>query len=188
MIEVIRAAAELQTLCEAQHWRFCFIGGLALQRWGEPRETIDVDLTLLTGFGGEEPFVRTLLQHFAARIENAVDFALTRRVLLASVPSGVGLDIALGGLPFEESVVARSSVFPYAPETLLRTCSAEDLVVMKAFAARTKDWLDVEGIIVRQTGKLDWTYIGDQLQPLAELKESPEIMQALQRRRLEFER
>ncbi len=50
MNEVIRAAAELQAVCESQSWRFCFIGGLALQRWGEPRETVDVDLTLLTGF------------------------------------------------------------------------------------------------------------------------------------------
>ena len=57
MIEIFRAASELQTVCESQSWEFCFIGGLALQRWGEPRETVDVDLTLLTGFGGEEPFV-----------------------------------------------------------------------------------------------------------------------------------
>ncbi len=75
----------------------------------------------------------------------------------------------------------------FQPQTLLRTCSAEDLVVMKAFAARAKDWLDVEGIIVRQTGKLDWPYICGQLQPLAELKEAPEIMDELARRRTEFE-
>ena len=49
MNEVIRAAAELQTVCEEECCRFCFIGGLAVQRWGEPRETVDVDLTLLTG-------------------------------------------------------------------------------------------------------------------------------------------
>ena len=188
MIEIIRAAAELQTFCELQRWRFCFIGGLALQRWGEPRETIDVDLTLLTGFGGEEPFVRTILEHFDARIPDAVQFALTRRVVLARAPSGVGLDIALGGLPFEESVVVRSSLFSFPPQTLLRTCSAEDLVVLKAFAARAKDWLDVEGIIVRQTGKLDWPYIRSQLQPLTELKEAPEIMDELELRRVEFER
>ena len=146
-----------------------------------------MDLTLLTGFGGEEPFVRKLLDHFDARIADAADFALTRRVLLVRARSGVGLDIALGGLPFEESVVARSSLFAFPSQMLLRTCSAEDLVVLKAFAARTKDWLDVEGIIIRQTGKLDWSYIRGQLQPLAELKEAPEIMEELERRRLEFE-
>ena len=59
---------------------------------------------------------------------------------------------------------------------------------MKAFAARGKDWLDVEGIIVRQTGKLDWGYIRGQLQPLAELKKSPGIMDELERRRVEFEK
>jgi hypothetical protein len=54
---LIRAAADLQAVCEANQWRFCFIGGLAVLRWGEPRETIDVDLTLITGFGRERAFV-----------------------------------------------------------------------------------------------------------------------------------
>jgi Nucleotidyl transferase AbiEii toxin, Type IV TA system len=188
VIELIRAAAELQSVCEAQQWRFCFIGGLALQRWGEPRETVDVDLTLLTGFGGEKPFIEVLLNHFKARIEGAAQFALTRRVLLLRAPSGVGLDIALGGLPFEENAVARSSKFAYPGEALIRTCSAEDLIVMKAFAARPKDWIDIEGIIIRQTGQLDWNYIGSQLKPLAELKGEPEILADLEKRRIEFER
>ena len=69
----------------------------------------------------------------------------------------------------------------------LRTCSAEDLVVLKAFAGRGQDWVDVERIIVRQTGKLDWNYIREQLQPLAELKEMPDILDQLERRRVEFE-
>lgn len=58
MTEVIRAAAELQALCESEGWKFCSIGGLAVVRWGEPRATVDVDLTLLTGFGGEGPFIQ----------------------------------------------------------------------------------------------------------------------------------
>jgi len=188
VIEVIRAAVELQSVCEAQRWGYCFIGGLALQRWGEPRETVDVDLTLLAGFGGEQRFIEILLGRFEARIENAAEFALTRRVLLLRAKSGVGLDIALGGLPFEESAVARSSVFAFPGGALLRTCSAEDLIVMKAFAARPKDWLDVEGVIIRQTGKLDWSYIRRHLTPLAELKGAPEILDELERRRVEFEK
>jgi hypothetical protein len=48
--EVIRAAADLEALCHAHAWRFCFIGGVAVQRWGEPRETVDVDATLLRAF------------------------------------------------------------------------------------------------------------------------------------------
>jgi hypothetical protein len=187
VIEVIRAASELQTVCEARSWQFCFIGGLALQRWGEPRETVDADLTLLTGFGGEEPFIRILLDHFEGRIPDAAQFAVQRRVLLLRSTRGVGLDVALGALPYEELVVRRSSYFDFPPNIALRTCSAEDLVVLKAFAGRGQDWVDIERIIVRQTGKLDWSYTFAQLSPLAELKERPEILVELERRRVDFE-
>ena len=187
MIELIRAAGELQVFCEEEGWRFCFIGGLALQCWGEPRETIDVDLTLLTGFGGEEQFIRKLLTKDAGRVEDAAGFAQVHRVLLLRSGSGVGIDIALGGLPFEESAVSRSRLFGFPGNARLRVCSAEDLIVMKGFAARPRDWVDIDGIIIRQTGKLDWAYIDRQLGPLAELKEAPEILEQLEKRRSELE-
>ena len=188
MLELIRVAADLQDFCEARDWRFCFIGGLALQRWGEPRETIDVDVTLLTGFGGEEPFIAALLDRYTARIDDAAGFARTNRVLLVRSTSGVGIDIALGGLPYEESVIARATRFTFPGDVPLLTCSAEDLVVLKAFAARSRDWIDVEGIIVRHAGQLDWAYIDEHLSPLAALKEAPEILTELAQRRAEFER
>ena len=59
--------------------------------------------------------------------------------------------------------------------------------MLKAFAGRGQDWVDVERIIVRQAGKLDWNYIRAQLGPLAELKETPEILDRLEARRDEFE-
>ena len=188
MNEIIRAAAELQTLCVDQGWRFCFIGGLAVQRWGEPRETVDVDLSLLTGFGREDQFIDVLMEHFEARIPDAAQFARERRVLLLRSEKGVGLDIALSAVPFEELLIERSSNFRYPPNVQLRTCSAEDLIVLKAFAGRGQDWVDIERVIVRQRGKLDWKYIDEQLRPLAELKEEPQILDQLAERRAEFER
>ena len=188
MNAVIRAAAELQTVCEAEGWRFCFIGGLAVQRWGEPRETVDVDLTLLTGFGGEDRFVSTLISHFEPRIDDAVNFARANRVLLLRARSGVGLDIALGGLAFEEDAVGRSSLFTFPPDVPLRICSAEDLLVLKAFADRPKDWVDVDGIVIRQAGRIDWEYVRAQLAPLTELKEAPEILVTLDERRVALDR
>jgi hypothetical protein len=185
--EVIRAAADLQALCLAEGWRYCFIGGLAVLRWGEPRETVDVDLTLLTGFSGEDHFIRVLLNRYQPRIDDAAEFARTRRVVLLRADSGVGLDVALGGLPFEESAVERASLFAFTPEVALRTCSAEDLIVLKVFAARAKDWMDVEGVLVRQGGQLDWAYVRSQLEPLLELKEAPELLTELERRRAELE-
>jgi len=40
------AAKEIQEYIHAQEWDFCFIGGLAVLRWGEMRMTQDVDLRL----------------------------------------------------------------------------------------------------------------------------------------------
>lgn len=187
MTEVVRAAAELQDICEAHHWRYCFIGGLAVLRWGEPRETVDVDVTIVTGFDDEPSYVSALLARFEPRIDDAAAFAHVNRVLLLRAASGVGLDIALGGLPFEEAAVDRSTLFAFPPNVRLRTCSAEDLIVFKAFADRPKDWVDVEGIIIRQQGRLDWTYVRSQLAPLVELKEAPEILDRLDKQRAELE-
>ena len=187
MNKVLQAAAELQNVCQSQGWQFCFIGGVALQRWSEPRETIDVDISLFAGFGQEHEFSEVLLRHFEPRISNAADFAQQQRVLLLRSSKGVGVDVALAGLPYEELMIQRSSYFDYPPGLSLRTCSAEDLIVLKAFAGRLRDWADIEGVIVRQTGKLDWGYIREQLRPLAELKEAPEILDQLEARRVEFE-
>lgn len=81
MKDVIAGALELQAFCLEQQWRFCFIGGLAVQRWGEPRFTHDADLTLLCGFGGEQRFVELILKRFSARSPGELAFALRSRVV-----------------------------------------------------------------------------------------------------------
>ena len=72
----------------------------------------------------------------AGRRADAREFALTRRVLLMRAASGVDVDVALGAFPFEERNVERSSTWTWADNQSLITCSAEDLVVHKAFAGR----------------------------------------------------
>ena len=171
MNRVFEAALEVQRFCSERRWRFCFIGGVAVQRWGEPRATRDVDLTLLTGFGPERDFVRTLLGGFRARIAEAAEFSLKSRVLLLRSSQGVEIDLALGALPFEERLVERASDFEIGPQQILTTCSAEDLVVLKAFAGRNRDWADIQEIIAAQSGTLDVELVFRELAPFLELKE-----------------
>lgn len=179
MNPIFAAALELQDFCTQRTWSFCFIGGVAVQRWGEPRLTEDADLTLLTGFGHEEPFVDALLSAFPPRRPDAREFALRYRVLLLSSRNGVPLDLSLGAMPFEQRAVERATAFEIGERQSLLTCSAEDLVVFKAFAGRDKDWLDIEGIAIRQAGRLREETIWKELEPLLELKESPETAQRL---------
>lgn len=55
--------------------------------------------------------------------------------------------------------------------------------MIKAFASRPTDWVDVEGILVRQHGRLDWAYVDAQFGPLVELKEDRAILARLARMR-----
>ena len=178
MKNIFEEAYTLQEFLSENCFKFCFIGGVALQRWGDLRTTNDIDLTLFTGFEGEERFIDVLLRRYEGRIAAVRETALTARVLLLRSHGGIGIDIALGGMPFEEESIQRSSKAEFLPGILLKTCSAEDLIVYKAFASRPKDWLDIDGIILRQRN-LDWEYIERQLKPLLELKEEPEIWDTL---------
>lgn len=181
MNPIFTAALDVQAFCRGRGWRFCFIGGVAVQRWGEPRGTQDVDVTVFTGFGSEEAYVDPLLTAFAARRPDARTFALEYRVVLVRASGGVPVGVALGAMPFEERALARATDFAVTPGVHLTVCSAEDLIVFKAFAGRDRDWLDIESIALRQRGCLDVELIWRELTPLLELKEAPESAERLQR-------
>ena len=180
MNALLATAAEIQNFLQRAGERFCFIGGVALQRWGEPRFTRDVDLTLLCPYGAEARPVERLLAAFAPRIPDASAFALQNRVLLLRGASGIPIDIALGAIPFEERCVGRASEFDFG-EVRLLTCSAEDLVVLKAFAGRARDWADIESVVIRQSRQLNWPLIFEELAPLAELRGGAQTMTRLRR-------
>lgn len=179
---VFEAALAGQAACAEAGLPHCVIGGVALQRWGEPRFTADADLSVLVEPGGEDAAVQALLDRLSPRIDDTADFARRTRVLLVKSPAGVGIDIVLAGLPFEQRVVSRSSQWALDDSHRLVTCSAEDLIVMKAFATRDKDWADVTGILERQSQKLNLDQIRRELAPLIKAKEEPEIQVELERR------
>lgn len=179
---VFDAALAAQAACEKIDLKFCVIGGVALQRWGEPRFTADADLSVLVEPGQEDIVASALLERLEARVDNPLDFARRTRVVLLKSTDGVGIDIVLAGLPYEARVIVRSSPWEIDEGTALRTCSAEDLLVMKAFAARDKDWADVTSVLERQGSRLDLDLVREELQPLVAAKEEPEILEQLERR------
>ena len=78
-------------------------------------------------------------------------------------------------------MIGRATDFEFVPGVTLRTASAEDLVVLKAFANRPRDWMDIEGIIARQTAELRWPDVVERLAPLAALRDQAGIMEHLAR-------
>lgn len=180
MNALFEAASEVCGFMSERGWNYCIIGGLAVQRWGEPRTTLDVDLTLLAGWGKEEEYIVPLLEQFESRIADGHAFAVSRRILLVRASNGTDMDIALGALPFEEGMLRRAVPIQFAPGIVLRCCTAEDLFIMKAFAARPRDWSDAASIVARQA-QLDAAYILERLEELCAIKETPEIVKQARR-------
>lgn len=179
---ILHLAVRLGGKLEQLQLRYCWIGGVAVQRWAAPRQTADVDAMVFAGFGIEQEITQQLLTLGPSRIEAPLEFAVQARVVLLADASGTGIDISLGGLPYEQRVLDRASDWSVPRHGTIRTCSAEDLVVLKSVANRPQDWIDIENTIIRQGYKLNRELVKLELTPLAELKEEPEILDQLNQR------
>ena len=175
-LTLLRAAAEVLSCLDEAGLRACVIGGLAVVRWGEPRTTRDVDLTVFAPFGEEAPVLDLLLARFRARRQDARAFAITSRVVLLYTTAGPEADVSIAGFPFEQEALELASAWEAEPGFLLRTCPAEHLIVYKLVAARPIDLVDVEGIVRRQGRKLDVQRIRYWGRQFAELKEDPDLL------------
>ena len=175
MTDLLAAAKEVFEWLEAHRVRGCLIGALAVQRWGEPRLTQDVDLTVVAETGSEDRVVDICLERFRARRDDARAFALQHRIILLLAGNGVPVDVALGATSFEADCVDRATPHEFEPGCVLPTCSAEDLVIHKTFAARPQDIADIRGVANRQLGKLDLARIRHWLAVLGEVKEDPDL-------------
>ncbi|HLX28240.1 MAG TPA: hypothetical protein VKV24_07125 [Casimicrobiaceae bacterium] len=116
---LLEAALEIQTFCLARQWRFAFIGGIAVQHWGEARLTRDADVELFTGIGEEVNYVDALLNAFESRVDHPRAFAEKHRVPLLRASNRIPLDVSLGALSFEEKAVDEAR-----DAEIARTCAS----------------------------------------------------------------
>lgn len=154
-MNLLRAAAEVARFLEGRGVPYFVIGGLALQHWGEPRMTRDVDITVLVASEELESFVDAVLSRFSPRIPDARGFALQHRVLLIQTQDGVPVDISLGIPGYEEEALKRAVLIDLPEGGKLRLIGPEDLIIHKCVAGRPRDVEDVEGILIRQRLQLD---------------------------------
>lgn len=132
------------------------IGGVAVIARGVPRETVDIDATIL----GEEVDLSALLQTLqkhgiVPRIEEAERFARkTQVLLLRHAESGIPIDLSLAWLPFEREALARATELEYEGHPV-RIATAEDLIVYKATAWRERDVADIRRLLALHFEQID---------------------------------
>lgn len=159
MIAPFLAAAQFHAFLTSQGIPYAIIGAIAVQFWGEPRATQDVDLTIAVPVEDEERVAQLLLAHFPARIPDPASFLRRSRVLLLSASNGVPVDVSFGLPGNEEEVISRATSVGLPTGDTVRVCSPEDLVIHKAVAGRPNDLKDLEGLIARRRADLDVAYV-----------------------------
>ncbi|MDI6734900.1 MAG: nucleotidyltransferase [bacterium] len=170
------AAWEMHCFLSNHKIPYVVIGGLAVQYWGEPRFTQDIDLTVAIPLEQTESFVKLVVKHFKVRVKEIIDFTRQTRVIPVLAQNGYKIDISLSIPGYEEKVMEHSVEYEIEKGKIIHLCSAEDLIIHKAVAGRPRDYEDIEGIVYRQGNSLDVEYIRLWLKEFAYLLENSELI------------
>lgn len=176
MNEQFKALKEIGAFLKKEKVKYMILGGIALQYWGEPRFTRDVDITVMVKPNKESIFIKRVLAAFKGRIKNAEDFALKNRVILIFSSNRIEIDISLGIPGYESESIKRVKKIKIN-KNFFPIVSAEDLIIHKLIASRARDIEDIKGVLIRQREKLDVKYIRYWLRIFSEILGKKEIVE-----------
>ena len=150
---------DVVSLLEQKGVRYVLIGGLAASLRGQPRVTADIDLVI----GADVARALRLMSSLAtSRFEPFVpDFEeVVKRSFILPLRhryTGVKVDMALGLSGFEQQLIDRAEKMAIAGQSV-PVATAEDLLLMKVLAGRSRDDQDIHGIIAARGATMDWDY------------------------------
>jgi hypothetical protein len=156
------------------------IGGIAVIARGVRRMTTDIDAVVQGDAISVEALVATLgKQRIVPRVDRAIEFAEANLVLLLRhEPSHVDLDVSLAWTTFEIEAIAACETTVYG-KVVAPMARAEDLVILKAMAARPKDIEDASALLLMHDD-IDLARVRRHLHDLATLADEPELEQGLE--------
>ena len=155
---------------------YMVIGGMANIIWGEPRATLDIDVTVWVSQPQLPSFVTLVAASYGVLVEDALSFVDRTRVLPLETRSGVRIDMVFGLLPFEEDAIRRAKDIPIGG-TNVRFCTPEDLLLMKIISDRERDLSDARALVLRRWPELDVDYLEPRITELSRLLEREDIEQ-----------
>src|SRR5258706_6775810 len=139
------ALVELATALEDRGLPYVLIGGLAVSLSGEPRATLDVDISVWAAPERMDAAVEFLCTRFRALRASPRDFVERHRVLPVETTNGIRADIIFALLPIEREIIQRAVQKPIGDRTI-PVASVEDLLFMKLLSTREKDLADARAL------------------------------------------
>jgi predicted nucleotidyltransferase len=174
MRELGRTLKQVAGVLERAGVPYMVIGGLANLAWGEPRTTMDVDITVNTGETSIPAILELAKELGSLLAEDPEEVAERGRLVPIRTLGGVRVDMALATLPFELDAIARARIIDLEGVEI-PVCTPEDLIVMKSVSQRARDHEDVIGILRRQRDSLDLERLDQTISGLAAELSEPEL-------------
>jgi len=175
MTLVEEAALEFVAPLDDCRLRYMVIGGVAVGLWGEPRATLDIDLTIWVEPDRLEATVDDLASRFALRTAKPMETVQRLRLLPIRATNGVSVDVLFANWPIEKQALDRA-VWLHIGTTEVRLAPLDYLLFLKLISDRPKDLTDAEVLIRRYRGKTDVSWLEAELSALAESIAQPEVL------------
>lgn len=175
MIFQISVLKKIIAFLDENNVPFAVIGGIANAERGRPRATEDADLKILIRDKTISEFRKLAEERFTPHRRPWLGKAESALIVSVEPEPGMVVDMLAAVFPYEERAIQRAEIIK-VDGVPLPICTAEDLIIHKAISNRSQDWIDIEGVLIRQRGKLDLSYIRNWLTQFAEALENPEIL------------
>lgn len=137
---------------------YMVIGGIANLVWGEPRSTLDIDISVMVEEAEWPSVIREARASFRVLPANPMAFLRDTNVLPVETSEGIRIDLVWANLPYEHKAIARARAEEFAGQKV-RVCRPEDLIIHKILSDRAKDREDIRGIARHQRHRLDRRYL-----------------------------
>ena len=153
--------------------RGTIIGGLAVSVWSRERFTRDIDAVTTAANEDLDRLLSVAVElGLAARLDEPAAFARqSRMILLRDTETGLDVDIAMAGFPFEFDAIDRAATVNLAG-VAIPVAQADDIIIMKAVAGRRIDFADIVEIL-KSNPPLDLTRVRRYLDQFGEAVDDP---------------
>ncbi len=150
---------------------YMIIGGQAVLRYGTPRMTKDIDITLGVDTGSLDAVIQAVKSIGAEIIPDDFQAFVERTYVLPAMEKGSGLriDFIFSFTPYERQAIARATP-TLLGGTKVMFAAVEDVIIHKVFAGRPRDLEDVRSLMIKNPG-IDRHYVRKWLK---EFEKTPE--------------
>ena len=170
-----RAVVEIAAVLESMRIDYMIVGGIANAVWGEPRATIDVDVTVVVENPGLSAAIAGLGRSFNAAVPDPQTLVRRTRVLPLDTADGIRIDVIFALLSFERDAVHRATRVPFGDRDVC-IVTPEDLLLMKIISDRPRYLADAEALTRRRADTVDRAYLEPRIREFAQSLEQPEIL------------